>query len=77
MRTLLTLALLLPAFALLAQSYRIEGRVLDPEGKPLPGAHVRLVHPWGEEVQSTATDARGRFLLQNVPRGGYALTVSF
>ncbi|MBK8097687.1 MAG: carboxypeptidase regulatory-like domain-containing protein [Planctomycetes bacterium] len=51
---------------LLAQAPRLCGVVIDPAGKPLPGAHVRVV-PWVEPgVDPAATvdaqaDAAGRF----------------
>ena len=69
--------LLIPCY-LQAQKLTITGTVLDQEAtSPLPGAHVQLLYPWEEEVQSTVTDDKGQFVLKEVEKGGYQLKISF
>ena len=66
---------------------RISGTVLDPAGKPVPGARVRAVPgetPGGGGILSlivsrgawrSRTDGDGRFTLERVPGGTYELEV--
>jgi thiol-disulfide isomerase/thioredoxin len=54
-----------------APSRRISGRVLDEQGRPVPGATVRLAvdgSPAGRSVRTT-TDEAGRFALANLRSG--------
>lgn len=44
---------------------RLIGRVLRPDGTPLPGATVAVI---GDSGQLTTTDSSGRFVLDSVPR---------
>ena len=73
----LTSTLLLLAGLSLAQSGTtgaIEGKVLDEEGNPLPGAEVKLSSPdliGGTQVRVTQADGRFRFVA--LLRGTYAL----
>jgi hypothetical protein len=49
---------------------RVHGRVLDPEGRPVPNAIVRL-----SPIRALDwTNAQGRFAIGPVPRGSYTLT---
>ncbi|MEW6321061.1 MAG: TonB-dependent receptor [Acidobacteriota bacterium] len=66
----LALGAALPA---LAQSARLDGRVTDPDGRPVAGADVRLAGPAGAERRAT-TDADGRFDLGEVPAGVHLVT---
>ena len=50
----------------------INGRVNDPDGRPLQGARVEL-QPKG---QAAISDSQGQFTLSNVALGTYTLTVS-
>ena len=68
--TLIILSLALGT--LFASAQNIGGRVLDSEGKPLPGASVY----WADTTVGTATDAEGRFSLYRV-KGNDALVASF
>lgn len=55
-----------------AQTGAIEGRVIDTNGAPLPGANAVLVRA----ERGTATRADGRFVIRDVPVGTYRLRVS-
>lgn len=48
------------------------GKVIDEDGRPIPGAHVRLE----ETTLGTATDKDGAFLIRHVPEGRYILRAS-
>lgn len=69
---LMTAMLLLPA-SLWAAGYSVSGRVLDARaGAPLGGVVVTL----DENFLWAVTGEKGEFVLQNVPKGSYALKVS-
>jgi hypothetical protein len=53
---------------------RVLGRVLDPEGAPVPDASVALLSPLGAIAATARSDAAGAFLLDAVPSGSYVLT---
>lgn len=48
------------------------GTVTDEEGRPIPGAHVRLE----ETTLGTATDKNGAFQIRQVPEGHYVMRAS-
>lgn len=78
MKSILLLVVSLFSSALVAQQYSITGIIVDEKNNsPLPGAHVSLMHPWGEEFKTTVTEGNGRFELNNLSQGGYALKISF
>ena len=52
----------------------IQGRVLDPHGRPLPGQLVRLLNDQGEVARTTA-DASGVFRFTGLASGLYALAL--
>lgn len=58
----------------------ITGTVRSADGKPVPEALVILISTGfeveGERVPTVRTDARGRFLINHVEEGEYALTAS-
>jgi len=54
------------------EAITVTGRVLSPEGQPLPGANIVLVN----SRTGTTTDAQGSFRLVNVPANG-RLAISF
>jgi len=49
---------------------RIEGTVLDPQGRPIPRAMVAV-----KGVGSVRTDSQGRYAIANVPPGAYNVAV--
>jgi hypothetical protein len=53
---------------------RIGGKVLDPQGAIVPGAHVSLVNAAGTTVASTTSDAEGSFAFESMSAGSYQLT---
>jgi hypothetical protein len=61
-----------------AQTFRggIHGRVEDPSGALLGGAHVRVVSATNGQIYSTATTSAGEFSILDLPLGSYSLTVT-
>ena len=54
----------------------IRGLVLDPSGAAVSGAAVEIQNPVSHYSRSTATDARGNFVFDNVPFNNYHLTAN-
>jgi hypothetical protein len=52
---------------------RIAGKVLDPQGTPVPDAHVSLLNAAGLMVRDIASDAQGDFAIDGVSPGSYQL----
>lgn len=73
MRSGLTFALLLLATPLAGQSVR--GRILDPDGGPIPGAIVILADSAGAERGRMLSSPIGSYLLRAPGPGRYALQV--
>lgn len=71
------LAFLFLSFYTFSQSGSISGKILDQKNSPLPGAHISIEHPWGEQVKSGITENNGSFKINNVPIGGYNVKISF
>ncbi len=67
-----------PLDIVLSPAVRLGGRVLDPDGQPLPGAHVRVVEWRGYRTLGlqAMTDADGRFTILDAPADELALRVS-
>jgi hypothetical protein len=59
-----------------ATTGRIQGRVEDADGAPLPGATVTATSPALQGQQIVVTDADGSFRLLNLPPGTYDLVAS-
>src|SRR5271169_354065 len=55
-------------------SGRISGRILDPQGVPVAGAHVKLSNSAGTVARESTSDAQGNFILDAVSPGEYQLT---
>ena len=71
-------AILLLASSAWAQRGSITGRVTDAQsGDPLVAANVVAVSPVLAAPTGSATDARGRYTVANLPAGEYTLTASY
>ncbi len=55
----------------------IEGRVLDGESSPLAGALVTVQSPSLQGTRTATTDSNGRFFIQWLPPGDYAVRAEF
>jgi hypothetical protein len=53
---------------------RVSGIVVDPTGRPVVGARIRLVR--GSRAVSVVSQAQGRYLIRNVDGGQYHVLVS-
>lgn len=61
---------------LVAQSFTVQGRVLDENSGGMPGATIKLESPAGELVKGSVTDFTGLFLMNGVDSGSYVLKIS-
>ena len=52
----------------------ILGKVVDPQGVPVAGVHLKLVNSADTLVRETTTDVQGRFFIDGVEAGEYRLT---
>ena len=52
---------------------RISGTVLDPQGVPVAGAHLKLVNAGGNLIRESTGDSQGNFILDGVDPGEYQL----
>jgi hypothetical protein len=75
MRCLPAMTLLLRT-ALLAADGGVAGQLADPQGKPVPGASLRLSGGAGAAKVSAASDADGRFAFRALAPGEYTLGAS-
>jgi hypothetical protein len=76
-RLLFIMSLFFP-FSILAQKYEIKGAIIEKStNQGLPGAHIKLLYPWGEVVKSTVSELDGQFKLEQIEQGGYKLHYSF
>jgi hypothetical protein len=60
-----------------AATGRISGRVRDPHGATVDGAHVKLVSAAGTLIGETVSDAQGAFVFPSAEAGDYKLTAAF
>ena len=51
----------------------LDGKVLDPQGAPVPSARVSLVNAGGTALHTVTTDERGDFSFVDVDPGSYQL----
>jgi TonB dependent receptor/Carboxypeptidase regulatory-like domain/TonB-dependent Receptor Plug Domain len=71
----IALAVVLSPGSAAANDAGLTGQVIDPQGKAVPDAIVRLLSEERIAVQQTKTDAQGQFQFVSVPQGEYHLTV--
>lgn len=65
------------AFAQSTTSSALNGRVTDPEGRPIAGATVEILHIPSNTRKSVSTDDQGRYASTNLRVGGpYKITVT-
>src|SRR5688572_5533702 len=72
---LVAVLLALPA-AVSSAGGRIEGKVTDPKGAAVEGAAVTVTDPISNQKFSAVSDAQGRYKIEGLPPGAYALTIS-
>jgi hypothetical protein len=53
---------------------RITGKVLDPQGATVSGAHLSLLNAAGTSIRETTSDAQGNFTLDGINPGSYQLS---
>ena len=68
------LTVLLFSASALAADFPISGRVVDGQGRPVPGASVLLAQ--GQKAHQAVTDTQGRFQLKLNSAGTYDLSVT-
>jgi hypothetical protein len=66
---------LLPAFGQVEKG-RFVGRIADPQGAVVPGAHVKATNIGTNITQEAVTNETGEFVITPVSAGQYRLTVS-
>ena len=54
----------------------LQGTVVDPRGKPIPGAHVKLEHKAGKKKLTYTCNEAGEFAFSGLPAGAYTLSAS-
>jgi hypothetical protein len=64
---------LLAASPLQAATGTLQGRVLDPQGRAVSGAHVAVEKEGAALRREATTDAAGSFTLPELPAGSYSL----
>ena len=65
-----------PLINVLAAGGGIEGKVTDPKGAPVAGATVTVTNSTTNQKFTARTDTEGRYKIENLPTGVYALVVS-
>ena len=53
---------------------RVSGKILDPRGVPVAGAHLKLLNSAASLVRETRSDEQGDFILEDIDPGEYQLT---
>ena len=77
-QSFLCLLLIIVSLSINAQSGALTGTINDPQNQPLEGATAVLVNQSDSLMAGFAlTDAKGRFLLDEVQFGKYILQISF
>src|SRR5208283_731110 len=70
-----TLCLLLgSSLASAADTGRVSGKVIDPQGASVAGARVQLVNAAGAVVREVKSDGQGNFVLAGIDPGEYQIS---
>ncbi|MGD0816705.1 MAG: carboxypeptidase-like regulatory domain-containing protein [Verrucomicrobiota bacterium] len=72
-----TAAYSFPPFVLKPANYKLAGRVLDNNGKPLAGTRVSFAGPGQPQDSSTNTESEGRFVFDAVCEGPIKIFASY
>ena len=70
---LLTVLVSIGSQAVIAQTHKLSGRVLDENGQPLPGATIVVK---GSNI-GTVADDNGNFVINNVPNAGAKIKINY
>ena len=70
---LLTVLVSIGSQAVIAQTHKLSGRVLDENGQPLPGATIVVK---GSNI-GTVADDNGNFVINNVPNSGAKIKINY
>ncbi len=70
---LFVLAFIVLVLPTTAVADNLTGRVLDPQGKIVPGAQVRLFDRKTGQLRTTATSSEGAYSFSGIPSGDYLL----
>ena len=73
---LLAIVFMLLCVLATAQAASVGGRVLDPQGVPVAGAEVTLLHG-ATDIAETVSDEQGGFAFHSVAAGSYYLNASY
>ena len=65
-----------PAFAQIAGTGSIQGRVVDPTGAVLPDASVTIIENATQVKHTVRSDASGLYNFPNIPVGTYTLNAT-
>jgi hypothetical protein len=65
----------LPAWAQ-GNSASVRGRVLDPQGRPVPAAAVTVTSSATGWSRETSSDERGEYVVADIPPGGYVVAIT-
>jgi hypothetical protein len=53
---------------------RVSGKILDPRGVPVAGAHLKLLNSAATLIREAKSDEEGSFILGDIDPGEYQLT---
>jgi hypothetical protein len=56
---------------------RVSGKIIDPDGAPVDGAHVKVLAADGTALRETTSDQSGEFHLGELNAGTFTLTAEF
>lgn len=76
LRTVFCVAGLLLPLSLSASTNagRVSGKILDPRGVPVAGAHLKLLNSAAALIREAKSDEQGSFILEDIEPGEYQLT---